>query len=77
MVMRTRRTLALGFAALLLAGCGADTVASEVSSVGVPAPDTAASAGPSTAAELIGGGRIDPVALSETTPVALWFWAPG
>ncbi|MFM7263064.1 MAG: hypothetical protein ACKO1X_04860 [Acidimicrobiales bacterium] len=75
--MRVRRILVAAATAVALAGCGADTAATESSSAGVPATDTQPRVGPADSAELVGGGTIDPVALSQATPVALWFWAPG
>jgi len=76
-VMRVRRTLAAVAVAVALVGCGADTAADDVASAGGPTSGAQRPSGASGAAELVGGGSIDPVALSSSTPVALWFWAPG
>ncbi|MGA1363266.1 MAG: hypothetical protein ACO36A_10140 [Ilumatobacteraceae bacterium] len=70
--MRLRRALAATAAVLSLAACGADGGAAEVPAAAGQEPASAAQS-----AGLVGGGTIDPVALSEATPVALWFWAPG
>ena len=77
MVMRVRRTLAAIAVAVSLVGCGADTAADDVASAGSPTTGVQPTSGVTGAAELVGGGSIDPEALSASTPVALWFWAPG
>ncbi|MFM8793305.1 MAG: hypothetical protein ACKOFF_00145 [Acidimicrobiales bacterium] len=77
MAMRVRRTLAAVAVTVALVGCGADTAADDVASAGAPTTGAPSTAGTSGSAALVGGGTIDPVALSEATPVALWFWAPG
>ena len=75
--MRVRRTLAAVAVAVALVGCGADTATDDVSSAGAPTTGAQSPAGTPGSAALVGGGSIDPVALSSSTPVALWFWAPG
>jgi len=76
-VMRVRRTLAAVAVAFALVGCGADTAADDVSSAGAPSAGAQSPAGTPGSVALVGGGSIDPEALSASTPVALWFWAPG
>ena len=76
-VMRVRRTLAAAAVACALVGCGADTAADDVSPAGAPMTGVQPPPVATGAAELVGGGTIDPAALSSSAPVALWFWAPG
>ena len=75
--MRIRRLLPVLVAAVFLVGCGADTLATDT--VGGTSPTDSSSAGSTAVTQLplVGGGTIDPEALSMGSPVALWFWAPG
>lgn len=77
--MRSFRLLVALATVFVLAGCGADPSLSEPAGTAMAGTGNTASAGPvgAAAASLVGGGSIDPEALSEVTPVALWFWAPG
>ena len=69
--MRIGRILVVATGIIALTACGADTRVTDAVVSSVEGGEAIA------APELVGGGNIDPEALSEGTTVALWFWAPG
>lgn len=74
MAMSVRRLLPVLAALVFATGCGPDTLS--LDTVAADSPGVTSSTG-SVSLALVGGGTVDPEALSMDTPVALWFWAPG